>query len=104
MKLITFALLLTSLCFAADPPKPAPQPEKFPISAEYMTLFNGLVQNLQAAQKQVQSAEEKLRTDICKEKGLSVAECVVDWQAGSVSKRVVVAAAETPKPAAEKKP
>lgn len=92
MKLITFALLLTSLCFAADPPKPAAPPEKFPIPADYMTLFNGLVQNLQAAQKQVQSAEEKLRADLCKERGFAVPDCVVDWQAGSVSKKVAVAA------------
>lgn len=101
MKLITFTFLLTSLCFAQAPaaaPAATPQPEKFPISAEYMTLFNGLIQNIQAVQKQVQAAEEKLRGDICKEKAIPLADCNVDWQTQTVSKKVAVA----PKPPEKK--
>jgi hypothetical protein len=101
MKLLTFALLLVSVSLAADPPKPAPAPEKFPISAEDMTLFNGLIQNIQAVQKQVQQAEEKLRNTVCAEKHISVVDCNVDWQAGTVSKKVAVASAA---PVPEKKP
>lgn len=100
MKLITFALLLTSLGLAETPPA-APQPERFPIPQEYVTLFNGLIQNMQAVQKQIQAAEEKLRNDLCKERGIAAPDCAVDWQGGTISKKVAGGPLPTAAPAAK---
>ena len=105
MKSIALLLFTVSL-FAADPPKPqvlpapattAPAPpERFQIPQEYMTLFGGLVAQVQAVQKSTNDAEAKLKATVCKDKGLDIADCDVNWQAGNFGKKVAPPVPATP--------
>jgi hypothetical protein len=69
------------------PAAAAPAPERKQIPQEYVTLFNGLVAQIQAVQKSVQAAEDKLRVEVCAP--IPVADCEVNWQAGTFGKKFV---------------
>jgi hypothetical protein len=91
MKILVLAMLTASIVLAVDPPAPAPpptMPDRFQIPQDYMTLYNGLVAQIQTVQKAVQAAEEKLRSQVCAERGIKLEDCDVKWESASYGKKI----------------
>jgi hypothetical protein len=94
---VAFLAFLALASYAADAPTPASPPQT-PIPSEYLTLLNGLGQQVQELQRQVNAAKLKLETTLCQEAQLKPEDCTVNWAGGVYGKK-----APAPAPAAQPK-
>lgn len=61
----------------------APQPTRYQIPQEYMTLVSGLAAQIRYVQEASQAAQKKVEAQLCADKQIALADCEINWQMGN---------------------